>query len=462
MQNCEPRNPEILTKLNKMQTGNATLAPSFYEASLTQPRVEYPALSGDVSCDVCVVGGGFLGLHTALNLQERGLKVVLLEAQRIGFGASGRNGGHVIPEFGGSQSSFEKHLDLESAKKIWQISHGAADSLRERIAKYKIDCDYQSGHIEAAMTPKHAAALKDWQAHIEKNYNYKNQWISQEDIPQYVGSKRYIAGVLDKNGGHLHPLKLALGLAKALKNGGGEIYEHSPASAWILDAGAVRVSTRNGTVICKNLVLGCNVGMESVQTSAAQRLAKRILPVGTWVIATEPLSAEMANEVLPSNAAIVDMRFILDYFRLSADKRMVFGGGCSYTGKESPHNVKDIMRNKMLKVFPQLESAKIDFGWGGLIDISMNRMPDFGYAEIQNDKSGYAGSEKVLYAQGFSGSGVVATNAAAGVLSEAIMDNNSKLVMFQRISHIPFPGGKLLRGPVTAAGMLYHRLLDFF
>lgn len=437
------------------------LAPSYYEASLAQPRVNYPALSGEVTCDVCVVGGGFMGLHTALNLQERGLKVVLLEAQRIGFGASGRNGGHVIPEFGGSQSSFEKHLDMESARKIWQISHGAADSLRERITKYDIACDYQSGHIEAAISAKHEAALKDWQAHITKNYGYKNQWISLAEMPTYVGTKRYIAGVLDKNGGHLHPLKLALGLAKALTNGGADIYEHSPASSWILDAGGVRVNTQNGTIKCKNLVLGCNVFMEGVPTPSAQKLAKRILPVGSWVIATEQLSETLAKEILPSNAAVVDMRFILDYFRLSADKRMVFGGGCSYLGKEAPVNLKTIMKNKMLKVFPQLESTKIDFGWGGLIDISMNRMPDFGYAEIQNNKSGYADdSKRVLYAQGFSGSGVVATNAAARVIADAITGDTSNLAMFQHIQHTPFPGGKLLRAPVTAAGMLYHRMLD--
>jgi gamma-glutamylputrescine oxidase len=434
------------------------LAPSYYEASLAQPRVDYPALSGDVSCDVCVVGGGFMGLHTALNLQEQGLKVVLLEANKIGFGASGRNGGHVIPEFGGSQSSFEKHLDIESAKKIWQISHDAAERLRERISRYGIVCDYQAGHIEAAITPKHEAALKDWQAHIAEIYGYQNQWISQSEMSQYVGSKRYIAGVLDKNGGHLHPLKLALGLASALKNGGGEVYEHSPASAWMLDAGGVRINTtngrdskENGQVTCKNLVLGCNVFMENVPAPAAQKLAKRILPVGSWVIATEPLGDALANEVLPSRAAVVDMRFILDYFRLSADKRMVFGGGCSYLGREAPANLKETMREKMLKVFPQLESTKIDFGWGGLIDISMNRMPDFGYADE---------SKRVLYAQGFSGSGVVATNAAARVIADAITDNTADLAMFQRIQHTPFPGGKLLRAPVTAAGMLYHRLLD--
>ena len=427
------------------------LAPSYYEASLTAPRPHYPALNGHVDCDVCVVGGGFMGLHTALNLQEQGIKVVLLEAQRIGAAASGRNGGHVIPEFGGSQRNFEKNLDTESAKEVWAITHGAADHLRARIAQYGIECDYREGHLEAAISTKHVQALKDWQAHARNLYNYEYKSISHNNVHLYVGSKRYQAGLYDKNGGHLHPLKLALGLARALAAGGAEIYEESAVKEWVNEANQVRVLTNNGEVTCEKLVLGCNVGMDSLQTSAAQKLAKRILPVGSWVIATEPLGKALANEVLPSNAAVVDMRFILDYYRLSADNRMVFGGGCSYLGKESPSNVKEIMRAKMLTVFPQLADANIDFGWGGLIDISMNRMPDFGYAE--NNKS-------VLYAQGFSGSGVVATNAAAGVISEAIIGNTAKLAMFQRIQHLPFPGGKLLRAPVTAAGMLYHRLLD--
>ena len=433
------------------------LAPSYYEASLDAPRTSYPVLNGHVDCDVCVVGGGFMGLHTALNLQEQGLKVVLLEAQRIGAAASGRNGGHVIPEFGGSQRNFEKNLDTESAKEVWAITHGAADHLRARIAKYSIECDYREGHLEAAISTKHVQALKDWQAHARNLYNYEYKSVSHNNIHLYVGSKRYQAGLYDKNGGHLHPLKLALGLAKALFTGGTEIYEESAVKYWVTEANQsgqndkVRVITTSGEVTCENLVLGCNVGMESLQTSAAQKLAKRILPVGSWVIATEPLGSTLANEVLPSNAAVVDMRFILDYYRLSADNRLVFGGGCSYLGKESPSNVKDIMRAKMLTVFPQLTDANIDFGWGGLIDISMNRMPDFGFADE---------SKRVLYVQGFSGSGVVATNAAAGVLSEAIIGNTAKLAMFQRIQHLPFPGGKLLRAPVTAAGMLYHRLLD--
>jgi gamma-glutamylputrescine oxidase len=427
------------------------LPPSYYEASLLQPRTDYLALNGDIDCDVCIVGGGFAGLHTALNLQEQGLKVALLEAKRIGIAASGRNGGHVIPEFGGSQRSFETHLDMESAQRIWNISHTAADHLRERIKHYHIDCDYQAGHIEASITPKHQSALKDWQAHIAKNYHYKNQWISQDEMPQFVGSKRYIAGVIDMNGGHLHPLKLALGLANALKLGSGQIYEKTPMQSWISDANKVRVLTASGQVTCQHLVLACNVGMESIQNSIAQKLAKRILPVGSWVIATEPLDTQLAHELIPSKAAVVDMRFILDYFRLSADHRMIFGGGCSYTGKETPDNLKQVMQKKMIAVFPQLINTKVAFGWGGLIDISMNRMPDFNYADD---------SKRVLYAQGFSGSGVVATNAAAKAMSEAILGNMQDLALFQRIRHTPFPGGKLLRGPVTAAGMLYHRLLD--
>ena len=434
-----------------MTSSAIALPASYYEASLTQPRTQYSVLNADIDCDVCIIGGGFAGLHTALNLQEQGLKVVLLEAKRIGIAASGRNGGHVIPEFGGSQSNFEKQLDMVSAQRIWDISHSAAERLRQRIQHYQIDCDYQTGHIEAAITPKHESSLKDWQAHIAKNYGYKNQWIKREDMPQFVGSKRYIAGVIDQNGGHLHPLKLALGLAHALQLGGGEVYEHSAMQNWLKAGEKVQVVTTNGQVTCQHLVLACNVNMETIQNNTAQRLAQRILPVGSWVIATEQLDTQLAQALIPSKAAVVDMRYILDYFRLSADNRMVFGGGCSYTGKETPANLKQIMQEKMVAVFPQLADCKVAFGWGGLIDISMNRMPDFNYADD---------SKRVLYMQGFSGSGVVATNAAAKVISDAILGNTQDLALFQAIRHTPFPGGKLLRGPVTAAGMLYHRLLD--
>lgn len=436
-----------------MSTVSTLLPASYYEASLSQARPLFSPLNKQVDCDVCIVGGGFTGLHTALNLQEQGLKVVLLEAKRIAFAASGRNGGHVIPEFGGSQRSFETHLDLQSAQKIWDVSHTAANHLRERITNYAIDCDYQVGHIEAAISPKHEAQLKDWQAHIAKHYQHKNQWISQHEMPQFVGSKRYIAAALDRSGGHCHPLKLALGLAQALTNGESEIYEQSPVQNWYTEANKVRVITDAGEINCQHLVLACNVGMETIQSSASQRLAKRILPVGSWVIATEPLEKSLANSLIPSKAAVVDMRFILDYFRLSADHRLVFGGGCSYIGKEAPANLIPIMQKKMLTVFPQLANTKIDFGWGGLIDISMNRMPDFNFADD---------SKQVLYAQGFSGSGIVACNAAAKIMSDAILGNTALLTLFQRIHHHSFPGGKFLRGPVTAAGMLYHRLLDLF
>ena len=439
---------------------NSKLPPSYYEDSLLfigdtkNTRPDYPTLNANIDCDVCIVGGGFMGLHTALNLQEHGLKVVLLEAQRIGYGASGRNGGHVIPEFGGSQRSFEKHLDMESARAVWQLAHDSADNLRERIAHYKIDCDYQAGHIEAAITTKHVATLQDWQSHIKQNYDYESQFITQDEMSQYVDSKRYQAGLLDMNGGHLNPLKLALGLARAIKDGGGEIYENSSVKSWVSNKSKVIAETTAGQVTCNHLVLGCNVGMESIQTSTAQKLAQRILPVASWVIATKPLTQTVASQLLPSRTAVVDMRFILDYYRLSHDNRLVFGGGCSYTGQETPAGFIDTMRDKMLKVFPQLADTKIEFGWGGLIDISMNRMPDINYAESSN--------KRVLYAQGFSGSGIVATTAAARVIAEAITGDTHKLAIFQRIQHTSFPGGKWFRGPITAAGMLYHRMLDLY
>lgn len=269
-----------------------TLAQRYYEASLLEPRSVYPSFHGNIDYDICIVGSGFMGLHTALNLQERGLKVVLLEAQRIGYCASGRNGGHVILEFGGSQRNFETHLDLASAQQVLRLVHDAAEHLSERIARYNIDCDYKQGHIVAAITPKHVADLSAWQAHLAQNYGYQNQWITQDEIPQYIGSARYLVGALDKNGGHLHPIKLALGLAKAIAEGAGEVYENSPATKWNNEGNKVRVSSQNGAVICNQLMLSCNVGMENMHAKLAQMLAKRILPVGSWVIASAPLADE--------------------------------------------------------------------------------------------------------------------------------------------------------------------------
>jgi gamma-glutamylputrescine oxidase len=431
------------------------LPPSYYEATAGK-RVAYPSLEGSVECDVCVVGGGLAGLHTALNLAEQGRKVVLLEAHRIGWGASGRNGGHVIPEFACGMKTLEDALGIDAARRCWTLAQEGAERVRDRIATYGIDCDYRVGHIEVAVTPRHTGYLREWQERAARLYDRQYRFIERTEMSQFVGSERYHGGLLDHTGGHLHPLRFTLGMARALGSAGGMIFENTPVQSW-QDGERVRVHTTGGEVVTKTLVLACNVGMESIKGSEPQRLASRILPVGTWIIATSPLTEALADELLPTRAAVADNRVVLDYFRLSADNRMVFGGGCSYLGEGTPAGFAESLRRGMIKVFPQLAQTPVDYQWGGVIDISMSRAPDFGRLGNANGKPG-----NVYYAQGFSGSGLVATAAAGRVLAEAVMGDTTNLDMFMRLTNLPFPGGPLLRGPLTAAGMLWARLRDQF
>jgi gamma-glutamylputrescine oxidase len=427
----------------------ATLPTSYYEASAQ--RVEYPRLQGSLSCDVCVVGGGLAGLHTALNLVERGHDVVLLEARRVGWGASGRNGGHLIPEFACGMATLEDALGFDDARRCWALAREAADTVRTRIVRHGIDCDYQVGHIEAGISPRHVSHLREWRQRAELNYDYEYRFIGRDEMRAFVGSDRYHGGLLDSNGGHLHPLKLTLGLASAFTAAGGQIFENTAVATWT-DGSRVRIRHADGEVDAGRLVLASNVGMESMSGTTARKLAARIMPVGTWIIATPPLPAALAHELLPTRAAVADNRVVLDYFRLSADNRMLFGGGCSYLGEGTPAGFAESMRRGMVKVFPQLTDVPVEFAWGGVIDISMSRAPDFGRMD------GVAGN--VYFAQGFSGSGLVSTCVAGRVLAEAISGDSKNLDLFMRLSHLPFPGGRLLRGPMTAAGMLYHRLRD--
>ena len=428
---------------------DAALPHSYYEASV-EPRIAYPSLEGVVSCDVCVVGGGLAGLHSALNLAERGYQVVLLEARRIGWGASGRNGGHVILEFACGMATLEAALGMDAARRCWTLAREGGDNLRARISRYHIACDYQAGHLEAAVSPRHAKPLRQWQALAAKRYDTHYRYISREEMPQFVGSERYHGGLLDMDGGHLHPLKFTLGMARALVEAGGVIYEGSAVRSWQAhDSAGLRVVTAHGQVEARYLVLASNVGIQSMSGALPKKLAMRILPVGTWIIATAPLSEELAHSVLPTRAAVADNRTVLDYFRLSADRRMIFGGGCSYLGESTPAGYAAGLRRGMLKVFPQLESVPVVYTWGGVIDISMSRAPDFGRLP-----------DNVFHLQGFSGSGLVSTAVAGRVVAEAIAGAKENLDLFARLTHRPFPGGVLLRGPLTAAGMTWHRLRD--
>lgn len=429
------------------------LPASWYEASVGDRRPSWPALASDAEAEVCVVGGGFAGLHAALSLAEQGREVLLLEGRRIGWGASGRNGGQVIPEFACGRESLLQALGRVQGEDCWALAEQGAERLRERIAQHAIECEYMPGHLEVAVSARRFERLqRDAQAVAARGA--RTRLLDARALRDFVDSPLYHGGLYDPQGGHLHPLRLALGLARALVGLGARVHERSTVRGWRSEGGRIRVECADGAVVrCRHLLLAANVGAAALAGPGMDRLTRRILPVGTWVIATEPLPVALADAVLPSRAAVSDNRMVMDYFRLSRDRRMIFGGGCSYLGEITPSGFAEGLARRMRVVFPQLAGVPVAFGWGGTLDISMNRAPDLGLLDAEG---------RVLYAQGFSGSGIVATCAAGSALAAAVAGDRRTLDLFRALPHRAFPGGGWLRAPLTAGGMLYHRLFDLF
>ena len=423
---------------------------SYYAASSRREQCERPALAGDLDIDVLVIGAGYTGLYTALNLAESGHSVSLIEASRVGWGASGRNGGQIILGFSSDMPPFEVALGHEGARRIWQLTVDAAGEIRRRVQQHQIDCDLADGHLWTSVLPRRIKLLTDWQEEAAQKWGYPVlEFIDKPDLRDHIGSDRYQAALRDPNGGHLHPLKYALGLARACEAAGVRIFEQTRALRYTTANDAVEVITEHGRIHTQRLVLACNSTIHDLDAG----LRSRILPVGTYMIATEPLDAALgealAGELLPSNHAVSDNQFILDYFRLSGDRRLLFGGKCTYTGR-TPSNLKESMRADMCRVFPQLANVGIDHVWGGHIDITVARTPDFG-------RTG-----PVYWAQGYSGHGVVPTCIAGRVIAEAINGKPEHLDLFMRLTNPAFPGGERLGGLLQVAGMSWYRLRDFF
>jgi len=423
--------------------------PESYYASTINNDVQYPELKESISTDICIVGGGFTGVATAIELAELGHQVVLLEAFKIAWGASGRNGGQMIRGIGHDLEVFRQQIGQEGINAIRDMGLKANQLVIDRINKYNIDCDLTMGYCDLASKAKHMKDLNEDYEHLCKaGYADNIRLLDKQQLQaQVVGSNCYLGGMEDKASGHLHPLNLCLAEAKVASSLGVKIFEDS-AVIKIEKGEQLKIHTRSGQVTAKKMILAGNAYLADLEP----KIAGKILPAGSYIIATEPLKAEVSANLLPNNHAVCDLKIALDYFRLSADKRLLFGGMCNYSGRD-PKDIKAALLPKMLKVFPQLSNVKIDFQWGGMIGIGANRLPQIGRVD-----------KNIYYAQAYSGHGVNVTHMAAKLLAGAVSEQEKldDFNYFAQVKHMTFPGGKHLRSPLLALGMLYHQALELF
>lgn len=425
---------------------DALIRNSWYEASAPRPATDDPSLQGAHEADVCVIGAGYAGLSVALECRARGLSVIVLDAHRPGWGASGRNGGQTLVGFA-KDEVIERQLGLDGARAAWALSVEGVRLVRERIARYGIDCDFTPGYLTVATRPKRVPDLRAWMDAATQRWGYTQlSWLDTDAIRARVASQRYLAGVYDPLSGHLHPLKYCLGLADAARREGAQLFAHSPVLEVVRGAQPL-VRTAAGEVRCRFVAACGNATLGGVLPAA---VAARIAPIASYIVATEPLGEARANALIAGREAICDNNFFLDYFRLSADHRVLFGGRASSTG-ESPAQLTEAIRQRMLAVFPQLADVRTAYAWGGFVDVTRNRAPDFGMID-----------PNYFYVQGFSGHGVALTGIGGRVVAQAIAGDRTAFNLFAALRHARFPGGPALRGPALELGMLYHRVRELF
>lgn len=421
---------------------SAAFPPSWYAASLPEPP-PLPPLQGQVQADVAVLGAGYTGLTAALELAARGYRVVVLEAQRIGWGASGRNGGQALVGYGCEVDTLEREIGRGDARLLFDWSRDAVQAMRGRIERHGIACHWVEGHASVAIRARHERDLQGHCEHLQRHYDYPMQWWDRSALAARLDSPRYRAAMFDPLSAHLHPLAYARGLADAARAAGVVIHEHS-AVVRVQRGAAPALHTAAGSVHARHLVVAGNALLQRLLPD----LERRIMPVGTYVGASAPLGAERARALIANNMAVADTAWALDYFRLSHDHRLLFGGRASYSALPPP-GLRGVMQRRMHQVFPQLADVPLDQVWGGFVDITRNRAPHWGRLD-----------PNLYFAQGFSGHGVAAAGLAGEVIAAAIAGQSERLDVYQRLQHAPFPGGRLLRTPLLVAAMSWYRLRD--
>jgi gamma-glutamylputrescine oxidase len=428
--------------------------PSYYAATRND-FTEYSPLQGDVHTDVCVIGGGFSGISTALTLAERGFRVTLLEQHRVGWGASGRNGGQIIGGMAGegklasywrdrgSKESNEEG-NRESEDLMFKLGWRGHEIIAERVAKYAIDCDLKYGYMDVAVQKSHENDLKVWHEDlVARGRGDEARLLEADELPSLIGTARYRGALLNNRSGHLHPLNLCLGEARAATQLGVNIHEGTEVLE-IKHGKRPQVVAGQGTVTSDFVVLAGN----AYHKLERPRLNGLVFPAGSYIIATEPLSEAEAAQINSLDVAVCDMNHVIDYFRLSADRRLLFGGRGNFSGRD-PNRLIESMRPRMLDIYPQLKEKKIEYAWGGKIGIVLNRVPILGRT-----------SPNVLFVMGYSGHGVNMTHACSEAIADAVTGTMESFDFFAEVPHRPIPFSQWFGKLPEAAGMLYYRLRD--
>lgn len=414
---------------------------SYYAASIKHP-VDYCVLQGEHVADVCVIGAGFTGISTALHLAERGYKVHVVEANRVGWGATGRNGGQIIGGISGEEKMARK-LGADGERRLWEMRWAGHDIIRQRVEKYAIDCDLKWGYLDVAIKERHLRDQEKELAYLQRNnFPHETRSLSANETRDMIGTDAYMGSLMNMGNGHLHPLNLCLGEARAAVSLGAVISEQSQVLR-IEEGAKPKVHTEHGSVSADAVVLAGNA-YHLVDT----RLRGHLLPVNSYVVATEPLSDDQVKEINPLDVAVCDPNFILEYFRLSADKRLLFGARLNYNGHD-PSRIKAVMRKKIRRVYPQLSNIKLDYAWGGTIGVTVNRVPQLG--RLNNN---------IFYAQGFCGHGVNVTHLAGQIMADAVGGSLERMDVFANVPPVVLPGLGFYSKALVSLGVAYFRLKD--
>lgn len=402
-------------------------------------------ITGEGEADICIIGGGYTGLSAAAELAGAGAKVILLEAHKIGHGASGRNGGHLCVGQRKDQLELEQKLGLEKARQFWELGLEAATHAKSLIEREQIQCDLTPGIMHLAHKRSYVRDQKKEVEHMRNQYGYNSlQFIDRSTIGDLVASKNFFSGTLDTNAAHLHPLNFALGLKRMAISNGARLFENSAVLSVQQEVDSYRIKTELATIKAHKVIIACNGYLNKL----APALAGFIMPINNFVIATEKMGNVRAESLIKNRAAVSDSRFVVNYWRITSDNRLIFGGGENYR-RNFPADIKGFVRRHMLKIYPQLADVKIESGWGGTLAISLNRMPVMGRL-----------NDRLWYSLGYSGQGVAMATFAGRLIAESIGGNSERFELQASYPRRKFPGGTLLRWPGMVAGMLFYAARD--